>query len=273
MSLDASATTPMIRLEQTFGAHAGRTLEFEQERVTCGRLPGLDLSFDPNADLDASGRHAEIRRCDEGWVLVDVGSRNGTFVHGRRVSRHVLRDGDEIEFGSSGPRVRVRLAPTPNLGLPGLAPAGALTAAATPLVVESAEGKAATMLAAAGPTPRWQGPPTGDRPPVMVPPTQPPPAMHPPIAPPGSMPPSAPASIPPMASAPGEPRRYGERTVGLMIGAALEHAGSGSTDAGTQQRHAPPSSSPSTGLLVAVGCLGLLVVGLAVALAAVLLLR
>ena len=44
------------------------------------------MSFDPHRDIDASSRHAELRRIDAGWVLVDLGSSNGTFlkVHGER---------------------------------------------------------------------------------------------------------------------------------------------------------------------------------------------
>ena len=100
----------MIRLVQTFGAHAGRTREFDQNVITLGRLPSNDVAFDPHADLDASGAHAEIRREGDAWVLVDSHSRNGTLVHGRVIQKHTLVHGDEIEFGTGGPRMRVELA-------------------------------------------------------------------------------------------------------------------------------------------------------------------
>ncbi len=99
----------MIRLLQTFGAHAGRQLDLALERIRFGRLPDNEFAFDPHADLDASGRHAEIVLDGGHYVLVDVGSRNGTFVDGRRVDRLALRGGEEIEFGPGGPRVRVEL--------------------------------------------------------------------------------------------------------------------------------------------------------------------
>ena len=98
-----------IRLHQTFGAHAGRTRDLDQDVITFGRLPTSDVAFDPHADLDASGSHAEIRREGGVWVLRDAGSRNGTLVAGRPVQRHELVDGDEIEFGTGGPRVRVEI--------------------------------------------------------------------------------------------------------------------------------------------------------------------
>jgi predicted component of type VI protein secretion system len=108
----------MIRLHQSFGAHAGRRYELAQERIRIGRLPENEVAFDPHADLDASGRHAEIVAEGGAYVLVDVGSRNGTFVDGHRVDRLVLRGGEEIEFGPGGPRVRVEL-PAPGEGFVG----------------------------------------------------------------------------------------------------------------------------------------------------------
>jgi hypothetical protein len=38
-----------------------------------------------------------------------MGSRNGTFVDGKRIERAVLRGGEEIEFGAGGPRLLVEL--------------------------------------------------------------------------------------------------------------------------------------------------------------------
>ena len=43
--------------------------------------------------------HAAIERREEGWLLSDCGSRNGTFVNGISVARHFLSDGDEVGFG------------------------------------------------------------------------------------------------------------------------------------------------------------------------------
>ncbi|QQR91804.1 MAG: FHA domain-containing protein [Myxococcales bacterium] len=99
----------MIRIRQSFGVHAGRVLEFDQEVVRFGRLPESDVPFDPKVDLDASGRHAEIRKTVDGFQLVDVGSRNGTFLNGENITQALLSDGDEIEFGIGGPRVTIEI--------------------------------------------------------------------------------------------------------------------------------------------------------------------
>ena len=103
----------MIRLRQTTGADAGRVLEFDQDLVRIGRMPDSDVNFDPEVDLDASGRHAEIRSEDGRYLLIDTGSRNGTWLNGQRIKHAALRDGDEVEFGRGGPKLFVAAVRTP----------------------------------------------------------------------------------------------------------------------------------------------------------------
>ena len=46
--------------------------------------------------------HAELLPCQEGWALVDDGSRNGSFLNGERVTeQRPLRDGDVLRFGDT----------------------------------------------------------------------------------------------------------------------------------------------------------------------------
>lgn len=99
----------MIRLRQTKGADQGRELEFEQDLIRIGRMPDSDVNFDPEVDLDASGRHAEIRNEDGRYLLVDTGSRNGTWLNGQRIKHAALSPGDEIEFGRGGPKLEIEL--------------------------------------------------------------------------------------------------------------------------------------------------------------------
>ena len=97
----------MIRLRQTKGADNGRELEFEQDLIRIGRMPDSDVNFDPEVDLDASGRHAEIRNEDGRYLLIDTGSRNGTWLNGQRIKHAALNKGDEIEFGRGGPKLEI----------------------------------------------------------------------------------------------------------------------------------------------------------------------
>ena len=86
------------------GARAGQIEAFRKGYIGLGRHPLSDVRFDAERDLDVSSRHAAIVRKAEGFVLQDLGSRNGTFVNGRRISGDtVLTDGDVIGFGTNGP--------------------------------------------------------------------------------------------------------------------------------------------------------------------------
>ena len=66
--------------------------------VTVGRMPESTLVL---ADPNVSRNHAEVRPQGDGYVVVDLGSTNGTRVNGVRVSEQVLRDGDEVMFGNT----------------------------------------------------------------------------------------------------------------------------------------------------------------------------
>jgi serine/threonine protein kinase len=53
-------------------------------------------------DLQVSGRHAHIAASDAGVILTDLGSRNGTYVNGRRVREpYRLQDRDRIRVGQT----------------------------------------------------------------------------------------------------------------------------------------------------------------------------
>ncbi|MDH2427631.1 DUF1707 and FHA domain-containing protein [Sphaerisporangium sp. TRM90804] len=66
-------------------------------RYVVGRGSECDLVL---TDLTVSRVHAELRRDRESWVLVDLGSLNGTRVNGwRLVGPARVRIGDEISFG------------------------------------------------------------------------------------------------------------------------------------------------------------------------------
>jgi hypothetical protein len=66
--------------------------------VVIGRLSTNDVVL---SDPNVSRRHAELRRTPEGWLLVDLGSTNGTLVNGKLAKEHSLEDGDRVAFGSS----------------------------------------------------------------------------------------------------------------------------------------------------------------------------
>ena len=70
---------------------------------TIGRSPDCDL---PLGDITVSWHHAELRRADQVWLLVDVGSKNGTRVNGWRAdSGFAVRAGDWVSFGAAAFRL------------------------------------------------------------------------------------------------------------------------------------------------------------------------
>ena len=70
--------------------------------VTIGRAPDCDVSLH---DHLLSRLHCRLAPSDAGWVLTDLGSKNGTVVHGKAIDQpHVLSDGQSFTIG----RVKVR---------------------------------------------------------------------------------------------------------------------------------------------------------------------
>lgn len=85
-----------------------QTLQANTTAFTIGRrspsrniYPDLDLTYmDPRAYI--SRRHAQVARQDNQYVLIDLGSENGTFVNERRVrpnTPYVLHNGDMVRVG------------------------------------------------------------------------------------------------------------------------------------------------------------------------------
>ncbi|HEV2254282.1 MAG TPA: DUF1707 and FHA domain-containing protein [Streptosporangiaceae bacterium] len=64
-----------------------------------GRTQDCDLRI---ADLSVSRHHAQLDRGEDGWLLSDLGSHNGTRVNGWLVREPVpVRAGDVLQFGSA----------------------------------------------------------------------------------------------------------------------------------------------------------------------------
>jgi pSer/pThr/pTyr-binding forkhead associated (FHA) protein len=86
----------MATLTVTSGPAEGRKIECKGE-VVVGR-EGVDFVVD---DDQMSRRHAAIRMGPSGVEIEDLGSLNGTFVDGERISTADLHDGSTITVGRS----------------------------------------------------------------------------------------------------------------------------------------------------------------------------
>lgn len=83
------------RLEASLVLGDGSTVRLA-ERTVLGRHRDCDVTLE---DPMVSRRHAEIRLTNGSHVLLDLSSSNGTWVGGRPVLQHPLRDGDTIQIG------------------------------------------------------------------------------------------------------------------------------------------------------------------------------
>ena len=88
------------------GAGAGSLVLESGERIalagkvaTMGRMPDSTVVV---SDPNVSRRHAEIRPVGSGFVIVDLGSTNGTKVNGALIDgERLLRDGDVVSLGTT----------------------------------------------------------------------------------------------------------------------------------------------------------------------------
>jgi hypothetical protein len=76
----------------------GDRFTLSEHTITVGRRPECNIVL---ADPNVSRNHAEIRPHGDSFLVIDLGSTNGTKVNGLRVDQHILRDGDKISFGNT----------------------------------------------------------------------------------------------------------------------------------------------------------------------------
>ena len=105
-------TLAMVRWLSTLSAdvsaawRAGRipTLALPPRAATIGRSIECDCVV---SEASVSRRHAELRRVGEGWLVRDLGSRNGTRLNGVRVTAETeARPGDVLAVGPIHYRLR-----------------------------------------------------------------------------------------------------------------------------------------------------------------------
>jgi len=86
----------MAKLVLSLNGAVQGEFELDQERFTIGRKPENDIQID---NLAVSGKHSLIITILDDSFLEDLGSTNGTYVNGKLVKKHALKDGDVIAIG------------------------------------------------------------------------------------------------------------------------------------------------------------------------------
>jgi DNA-binding winged helix-turn-helix (wHTH) protein len=105
-AVDASEPTAPARSSFCWLVKDGRRIPLQPGENILGR----DEQYVQFDSPTISRRHARICIADTTAAIEDLGSKNGTFVRGERVSTQVqLTDGDEIRIGSVACRFRMTL--------------------------------------------------------------------------------------------------------------------------------------------------------------------
>ena len=79
------------------GVSAGQVVSVSQTPFSMGRHPTNQLPID---DDSISRFHARFTKEDDQYVVEDLGSRNGTFIQGKRVTRQAINDDDWVQLGA-----------------------------------------------------------------------------------------------------------------------------------------------------------------------------
>ena len=79
------------------GELEGQRWVIDQTQVTIGRGSDCDIVL---PERQVSRYHARVERDDSGYLMHDLGSKNGTYVNGQEVrdTPYRLKDGDEIQI-------------------------------------------------------------------------------------------------------------------------------------------------------------------------------
>jgi len=104
-----------------------------KDRLVIGSKASNEIPLD---NVNADNEHAVITRCGDLYVIEDLGSVNGTFVHDRKITRLLLSDEDlisvgncqlrfveeDVKRGDAGPSANKARAPAADAGKPPQAP-------------------------------------------------------------------------------------------------------------------------------------------------------
>jgi len=86
----------MAKLVLSFNGDIVKEYELDKEVLSIGRKPDNDIHID---NLAVSGNHAKILTILNDSFVEDLGSTNGTFIAGNKITKHALQNGESIVIG------------------------------------------------------------------------------------------------------------------------------------------------------------------------------
>jgi predicted component of type VI protein secretion system len=86
----------MASVTVIFGGQEQKAYQLNKPRMVVGREPACEIHID---NLGISRQHCAFSLRGEAFVVQDLGSSNGTFVNGRKITEHFLNNDDEVLIG------------------------------------------------------------------------------------------------------------------------------------------------------------------------------
>ncbi len=86
-------------------------MQIGRQDAAHGIFPDVDLTPEGGLERGVSRRHCKIYQQTSAYLVEDVGSTNGSFLNGERLTPHVphvLNDGDELQLGGIKLRIIVQ---------------------------------------------------------------------------------------------------------------------------------------------------------------------
>ena len=81
------------------GTEPGREFPLPDDgELKIGRMPGVGITL---LDAKVSREHCRLFQQSTGWVVEDLGSRNGTWVNAQKVKKRLLQPGDRMRVGQT----------------------------------------------------------------------------------------------------------------------------------------------------------------------------
>ncbi len=173
-------------------------IEFDDQEITLGRSRDNTVVLN---EPSVSRRHAKLMPGDGGWLLVDLGSANGTFVNKKRITEQLLSHGDVVLLGRAELRFEAEEAPAATVMFDVEPMAPPAPGPPAPQAPPPPPPTPAQPQAVPGPPPQAPPPPpvaapAPPPPPVAAPAPPPPPVAAPVPPPPVSVPSATPPGVP-----------------------------------------------------------------------------
>lgn len=81
------------------GSEAGKEIPLpDGGELKIGRAPGVGITL---LDAKVSREHCRLFHQATGWIVEDLGSRNGTWVNSQKVKKRLLQPGDRMRVGQT----------------------------------------------------------------------------------------------------------------------------------------------------------------------------